>query len=128
MNKKKIFLILLFVLTSCHNEWVFRPEIRGIILGFDSNKPLLNAKIETIPIESEPVDYATSKNTGRFVLPKISSESWTFLGMEKPRAPALTNKIVIKADGYANDTVDYTNYSSKNNVIDLGEIFLKRKN
>ncbi len=44
MNKKKIFLILLFVLTSCHNEWVFRPEIRGTILSFDSNKPLLNAK------------------------------------------------------------------------------------
>lgn len=47
--------------------------------------------------------------------------------MEKPKGPPTTNKIIIKAEGYKTDTLDYTQYSPRENIIDLGNIFLEEE-
>ena len=48
--------------------------------------------------------------------------------MEKPKGLPTTNKLIINAKGYKSDTLDYTGYNSRNNIIDLGNIFLDEDN
>ncbi len=127
MYKNITFLIIMFTLLSCYNEWIFRPEIKGVVLDKNSNKSLISI-VKTLAIEGESPDSTISNNKGVFILPKKSSDGWTFLGMEKPKGPPTTNKIIISSKGFKNDTIDFTNTSSKNNKIDLGIIYLERLN
>ena len=55
---------------------------------------------------------------GNFYFPKQVTKEWTFLGMEKPKGLPTTNKLIISAKGYKSDTLDYTGYNSRNNIID----------
>ena len=84
----------MFTLLSCYNEWIFRPEIKGVVLDKNSNKSLISI-VKTLAIEGESPDSTISNNKGVFILPKKSSDGWTFLGMEKPKGPPTTNKIII---------------------------------
>ena len=119
-------LILLLGLTSCYNEWVFRPEINGKILDSNTDKPIVGF-VETIPVEGEKNEIVKSNEEGVFKLPKLSSSSWTFLGMEKPKGPPTTNLLIIQSVGYVSDTVDFTGrFSRKNNKLDLGDVRLKK--
>ncbi|WP_407534211.1 hypothetical protein [Elizabethkingia miricola] len=126
MKKWIIPICIISVLVSCHNEWVFRPKIEGKIMDKDTGKPVAS-KIATLPVEGELPEIVNNEDNGYFYFPKISVKEWTFLGMEKPKGPAVTNKIIVEAQGYKTDTLDYTNYSSVNNVINIGTILLKKK-
>ncbi|WP_131828996.1 hypothetical protein [Elizabethkingia ursingii] len=89
-------------------------------------KPVIS-KIATLPVEGELPEIVNNEDNGYFYFPKISVKEWTFLGMEKTKGSAVTNKIIIEAQGYKTDTLDYTNYSLVNNVINIGTILLKKK-
>ncbi|MFK7031839.1 hypothetical protein [Flavobacterium oreochromis] len=124
--KKMIFIFVTStILSSCYHEWVLRPEIKGRVLN-KQNKPV-NAKIATLSIEGEDSELAINIGDGKFYFSKQTIKKWTFLGMEKPKGPPTTNKIIIYATGYRLDTLDYTNYNSNESVIDLGNIILEKK-
>lgn len=125
MKKLIILLTLSIISSSCHHEWVLRPEIKGYILN-RQNK-ILKAKITTLPVDGEEHELALNKANGSFYFPKKTIKEWTFLGMEKPKGPSTTNKIIIKTEGYKTDTLDYTQYNPRENIIDLGNIFLEEE-
>ncbi|WP_407480998.1 hypothetical protein [Elizabethkingia meningoseptica] len=126
MKKWLVLLGIVVFLTSCHHEWVLRPKIEGKILEESTKKPIVS-KIATLPVDGElPEVVVSNKDNGYFYFPKISTKEWSFFGTEKPKGPPVTNKIIIQAEGYKTDTLDYTNYSSKDNVINIGHILLKK--
>lgn len=90
-------------------------------------KTPLTARIITLPAEGEESEVAINRNEGKFSFPKQIIEDWSFLGTEKPKGPPTTNKIIIMAKGYKSDTIDYTSYSARNNIIDLGNIILNEE-
>ncbi|OWP83401.1 hypothetical protein BWK59_10715 [Flavobacterium davisii] len=123
---KKIFLYLSIITpSSCKHEWFLRSEIKGQVFNSD-NKPI-DALIATVPVEGEQMEKVVKTNEGGFYFPKITIKEWSFLGMEKPKAPPTTNKIVIVAKRFKNDTIDYTDNYSKNGVINLGKIILEKE-
>lgn len=125
MHRKIFLLIILLSLTSCHKEWVFRPKIQGVVIDEKSKKTII-AVITTIPVEGEQAENITTNSMGFFELLKISSNGWTFIGMEKTKGPPVTNKLIIYSKGYKLDTLDFTNFSARDNKIDLGNIELKK--
>lgn len=127
MRKFIIICLVSITLSSCQHEWVLRPEIRGCILSKQKKIPI-TARIITLPVEGEEYEVATNKNGGKFYFPKQIIKEWSFLGTEKPKGPPTTNKIIIIAKGYKSDTLDYTSYNSRNNIIDLGNILLNEEN
>lgn len=123
--KKICFLILFIVLGSCYKETVFRPQIIGKTLELETEKPLI-ATIKTIPLQGEIEEITVSDSLGYFILPKISSSDWFFLGMEKSKSPGLTSNIEVCLKGYKSDTINFSKFQIKNNKINLGTIYLEK--
>lgn len=73
--KKLIILVTLSIISSsCHHEWVLRPEIKGYILN-RQNK-LLKAKTTTLPVDGEEHELALNKANGSFYFPKKTIKEW----------------------------------------------------
>ncbi|WP_146944815.1 hypothetical protein [Chryseobacterium hagamense] len=126
MRKLIIIFLISIITSSCHHEWIIRPEIKGRVIS-KQNKQIV-ARVITLPVEGEEYEVAVNKNEGKFYFPRQTIKEWTFLGMEKPKGPPTTNKIIVSAQGYKADTLDYTNYNARNNIVDLGNIILNEEN
>jgi hypothetical protein len=125
-NKILLFSFLVFILSSCYHQWVFRPEIKGYVFDYETKKPI-SAILYFLPVVGENfTDTIRADINGVFKFSKISSKEWALPSLEKPKSPPNSNKIIIKYEKYINDTIDYTEIKIENNIIYLDTVFLKR--
>jgi hypothetical protein len=118
--------ISLFSLVYCYHEWIHRAEIKGLVLDYKTHKPI-QAIVSFVPIpEEDIVDKTNTDINGFFRFQKISSKDWAVIGLEKPKGPPSSNKIIFLSKNFIIDTIDLSEKEIKDNVINLDTIYLKK--